>query len=418
MEKQDDLCQLECQDQESMEHSIESDSESEPDEYSTDYDSMSDSDYEAEETCQEQQEKTTFDELIAPEESVVFNIFSRLSVHCLLKCKAVNKLWKSLIEDKYFISELHLDRAPCHYFPPFTNNNYILDSFCGLVWVTREDPGLVMKHYISNPATRQVLHLPDPNHALLRSPQTYKAPTISRLKSYIALNSFSHECKLLLECRLTNSQGIMEHALETFEVGRDFNWTSIGRKTGLLDDPDYDAEDLARMIHVRNMGVLHFIQVLVVGSCKFLRVRSIDVWDDKYVVTNGLPRRISFNILKAHFIDLDDCLAIAEINHQDLHLLKMTKYVGGVLRWNTKKMIVPLTFLSKQPYSNEIDQVVPWGFKSDVLRFKFKNEVFDYDTKTERIDKIDELVLRDEQLKVGEFEYFPSLMKLEGMIGG
>ncbi|KAF4386963.1 hypothetical protein F8388_006918 [Cannabis sativa] len=269
-----------------------------------------------------------------------------------------------------------------------------------------------VNYSIVNPATRQILDLPDPNHAILRSPYVDNHAPAIHLLPLIAFNRKTHECKLLLECRRVNNQGVEEHALETFEVGKDINWRSIGRQTGFLHFPD-----VIKLMYVRTSGELHSIRVLLIDEGIALSVLSINAWDDMYLVNNGLPRDVHFNLLKACFIEWDDCLAIAEIIGLDLHLLKMTKYDGGDLRWSEQKRIVPLTFLNTEPYSKERDQISPAIFQSTVLWFNFRRRMsFSYDVKAKRINKI-ELPRPKRELfdTVTKFQHFPSLVKLQGM---
>ncbi|XP_060971047.1 uncharacterized protein LOC133037684 [Cannabis sativa] len=349
-------------------------------------------------------------EMLAQNKALMSDILSRLPVRSLLKCKTVNKFWKSLIENKYFVSVLHLDRAPYLHFQPVNQNSYIIDSFCGLVLkMSNQNP---VNYSIVNPATRQILDLPDPNHAILRSPYVDNHAPAIQLLPLIAFNRKTHECKLLLECRRVNNQGVEEHALETFEVGKDINWRSIGRQTGFLHFPD-----VIKLMYVRTSGELHSVRVLLTDEGIALSVLSINAWDDMYLVNNGLPRDVHFNLLKACFIEWDDCLAIAEIIGLDLHLLKMTKYDGGDLRWSEQKRIVPLTFLNTEPYSKERDQISPAIFQSTVLWFNFRRRMsFSYDVKAKRINKIElprpKRELFDTDTK---FQHFPSLVKLQGM---
>ncbi|KAM6585168.1 hypothetical protein CsatB_012170 [Cannabis sativa] len=91
------------------------------------------------------------------------DILSRLDVKTLVKCKAVKKLWKSLIEDTLFVSVLHFNRSSLDSFDPQPYDDYvttILDSFCGLVWSSYSAGNF--PHFLHNPAIGKALYLQDP----------------------------------------------------------------------------------------------------------------------------------------------------------------------------------------------------------------------------------------------------------------
>ncbi|KAF4350894.1 uncharacterized protein LOC133033533 [Cannabis sativa] len=380
------------------------------------------------------------------------DILSRLDVKTLVKCKAVKKLWKSLIEDTLFVSVLHFNRSSLGSFDPQPYDDYvttILDSFCGLVWSSYSAGNF--PHFLHNPAIGKALYLQDPMKGHLGTGT-----------GRIAFNRATHECKLQY---MYNDWDLL--TLQTFEVGKDIEWQCIGsgRQRGILDVPeeviikicpekfkgsfrrslsfhvlsvqrspkvDLDDKELKvfrrRKFEIRCSGVIHYIDVFSEEYKETKRNRvtllviSNNIWDDIHIFNYGFPNGTSFDLMKAEFFECDDCLAISEIIGEDLHFLKMTQYDGGDLRWSERKTIVALTFLCTEPYLAEKDGVLPILCQSTppLLWFSFnRGRPFSYDVQALSIEKFGPPQPKREYFhevnRIRRMIYIPSLVNLQGM---
>ncbi|PON64805.1 F-box domain containing protein [Trema orientale] len=335
---------------------------------------------------------------------MITEILSWMPVNSLLRSKCVSKEWLSLIQDPCFVS-IHMRRATATPLSLHDEADLILDddrfriidSFSGLLLKQNIE---THKYHLCNPATRQMLHLPDPNHGVLCMPD----PNLGTFFTLSAYNSCTHECKLAFTYYSLNKEGVEQRVSEILSVGRDDRWRPLRHQ------PPREDGKVVMECFLRSEGEFHSVKTVQNGQDLELKVLSFDIWKETFVAST-LPRGIFLDLSETFLFLWDSCLAVSEITEEALHVMVLEHCTGG-FRWSRSKIVVPLRFLREETYPKE--KLVPVRGTSSDLWFQFKEKIeFCYHVETGKIKGTKPLLPKK---KKHPYEYRPSLVTLEGMI--
>lgn len=334
---------------------------------------------------------------------IITEILSWLPIDSVVRFKCVCKNWYFLIvHDRQFIAK-HMGRT-CHIrlkfvskregdkFITILDKNFEMKTFCAGLVVEKSLTNSQVR--IRNPVTHQILYLPNAREGT-RSMD-------------LALNPSTHECKLV--CFYDKDS---EVGFEVLTIGKDEQWRPMKHpNTDLLKCSGKPAlQYYMGSLHCDGVG--QFFQVTGDEKDWNLKIHSLDILSECFSTTT-LPRGFYINwqdILSFHW---NRCLAFAHIAKEKLTMLVLEDCKQH--KWSENKTILRVTFLEDHMTLLK-DRFFVVNAQSDhLIQFRFKDRVITYDLKKEKIEKVTDIVQRNNSFVVGIFE--PSLIALKGMKTG
>ncbi|PQQ15326.1 F-box protein [Prunus yedoensis var. nudiflora] len=328
---------------------------------------------------------------------MIIEILSWLPVESLLRFKSVNKNWSSSMEEYSFISK-HMNRTRP------VRLKYRLTKQPGCIALGSEEnyeckfivAGLVLEKHsssqacrIRNPATHQVLYLPDAHVGVNLMVSTF--------------NSSTGEVKLVTSYRENNEVGF-----EVLTVGKDENWRPLKHPNQGLSNKQAKIRQFL-LADKADARVCYCAETLTDGEDMYLEVHCLDLWSETFM-TATLPGGVFSDLSKARVISWNQSIAVVDIIDEALHALVLEDFKEQ--KWSRYKNIVPVKFL-KQTQFPEGESIVPSSVDSDELRFIYNNGqiVLMYDMKTHKVKSF----IRRRFDGEGWGNHRPSLMSFKGM---
>lgn len=268
---------------------------------------------------------------------IISEILSWLPVESLLRFRCVCKQWCLLLtQDHQFIAK-HSDRASplllqCMISPGQIlydeNFKFLYRLFGGLlVEMSLKNSGV---YRIRNPATHQVLYLPDAHEGTDQID--------------IAFNSFTHECKVVC----VHGEDGEEVGFEVLTVGKDKQWRPLKHPNqDLLKQHGKQAlKQKYWPAAYKAEGLGHFTQLISDGKDLYLEIQSLDIWSERFT-TNTVPRGFFADLNEVSVLTWNHCLAVRNMTEENLNVLVLEDFKEH--KWSQNKIIVPLKFLKDHP---------------------------------------------------------------------
>ncbi|ONI11856.1 hypothetical protein PRUPE_4G130300 [Prunus persica] len=288
---------------------------------------------------------------------MIIEILSWLPVESLLRFKSVNKNWSSSMEEYSFISK-HMNRTRP------VRLKYRLTKQPGYIALGSEEnyecmfivAGLVLEKHsssqvcrIRNPATHQVLYLPDAHLGVNLMVSTF--------------NSSTGEVKLVASYSENNEAGF-----EVLTVGKDENWRPLKYPNQGLSNKQAKRRQFL-LADKADAGVCYCAETLTDGQDMYLEVHCLDLWSETFM-TATLPEGVFSDLSKARIISWNQSIAVVDIIDEALHALVLEDFKEQ--KWSRYKNIVPMKFLKETRFP-EGGSIVPSSVDSDDLRFVYNN---------------------------------------------
>ncbi|PRQ44415.1 putative F-box domain-containing protein [Rosa chinensis] len=335
-----------------------------------------------------------------PFDSIV-EILSWLPVESLLRFKCVCKRWCSLIQDYNFILK-NMDRTSTMllFYPCKSHDeNFEFVSSCAGLCMEKsasESASNSTVFRIRNPATHQVLYLPDP------------PPYTSSVD--FAFNSLTGECKVL--CFYWEKLYLNVPAAFGFKVitiGKDEQW----RPLELPDQNKLRKKRAFRGYYSRVNkveGVCHLFQIITFtdeDEDMYLEVQSLDLWSEHFT-TNTLPQGVSLDWNEVSVLRWNNCLSVGYMKEESLDLMVLQDYKER--KWSPNMIIIPVKGPKKNDgrpkFAKEITKIPSTEFDLHI------NDEGDY-----RLSSVRKEEMREAKCgETGEILHKPSLVSFKGIM--
>ncbi|PON64816.1 F-box domain containing protein [Trema orientale] len=327
-------------------------------------------------------------------------ILSWLPVESLLRFKSVCKEWCSLIETEYFIQK-HMSQVT----PISLKDNKFQSIKARSFSILYVSDGLLLEkdfahqnYRLRNPATHQVIYLPNPC-----------LDGILHRGFEFDFNPSTGEGRLVCECLEMDMSRFLavDKGLKLLNVGRDRSWKFLRR-------PMWEGKGQVEVVRAYDVdpmrdGEIHFVRIICSENQLSLDVLSFDVRRE-YIAINTLPKGVFSDFSKGVFpFWWDNRLAVADIIEEGLHVMVLEKYRNQCRwSWSRNKTVIPLRFLGGNIYQKE--ELVPLEATKKELWFRYGRDLkVCYDMKIEKITQT--IALKTNHA----LEYRPSLRTLRGM---
>ncbi|KAF9612357.1 hypothetical protein IFM89_039075 [Coptis chinensis] len=249
-------------------------------------------------------------------EEIYLNIFSRLHIRYLIRCRCVCKFWHTLISDPYLVSmhlthpqgkepdlilvvnEYEKDDESGNYrtrknlytvenigcndeavkplpLPPIDLNPFafcIKASFDGLIWLTNSWTPSSKSFYVWNPCTGEILRLPSPRTMMSKTSIFFGFDHNSSLNDYTLFGLFSNT---------NGSDNNLEAEVWTLGSG---SWRRIGK---VPFAPKFSTDC------VSTVGALHWLSEDINPHSVYVGVCSFVIGNNKEFQFTPLPRKIT-----------------------------------------------------------------------------------------------------------------------------
>uniref|UniRef100_A0A5B7BHY0 F-box domain-containing protein n=1 Tax=Davidia involucrata TaxID=16924 RepID=A0A5B7BHY0_DAVIN len=324
---------------------------------------------------------------------IIIEILSWLPVKILVRLKCVCKQWYALIQDRHFI-EKHISRANS----VVHQHNRIVDTpapgswhvVCGCDGLLLEKSNTSYKYWIQNPATCQILELPDPHDGSFGITFSF-IPSTGNYK---------------LVCVYDNKEETGNEGCEVLTVGSDDSWRPL--KIPNLHDLNKKRD---RVSVVSAGAAVHCIRVYNVGSNIYEEVVSLDLETECFTITS-LPQGLIPDWKEVWSLDWDGKLSLANRVKEDLYVFVLEDYKKH--KWGEGKRVVPLGFM-KENQEDMNRNLIPLIARGGDLWFWLKDKkIFAYNIST---GTITHTVPAPEGYQISKVTYGcpPSLVTLKGM---
>lgn len=323
---------------------------------------------------------------------LITEILSFLSVKCLSRFKCVSKSWRAAIEEHYFIMK-HYSQAKCvHLYDRQggealyrTNETFVaLYSIAGLL-LERTDS--FRKYRVRNPATKQVLDLPDPHEIYLHMMPMY----LSNSKKYKLAYFYSNSAKKFGGCKILTMEKVLKwRTLEVPNSLRNMDSVNLGRNCTVA---------VGDMIFVYNRAISE-IACIDMESERFSSIKIPQLQD--FISDSENIRLQRWN----------NQLSVTKLEHTNSGW-KLSAWIMEDFKkqkWAEKLIVVPLNFMVQYPNTMDRDillQSVHMDWLSLVVQKKHRVV---YHVKSNRVS-----VTSAPAGHGYSIYYFPSLMHFDGM---
>lgn len=246
----------------------------------------------------------------------ISEILSWLPVECLLRFKGMCKQWCSLIKDYKFVLK-HMERtSPMLLLYPCKSNDAnfeFVSSSAGLCMEKSVSNSRVFR--IRNPATHQVLYLPD-------------VPPYTTTVDF-AFNSFTGECKVLCVYWDKIRRNVdAKFGFKVLTIGNDEHWR-------LLEIPDQNKLRNKSVLQGCSTavdkveGVCHLLQTIRVTDNEedlYMEIHSLDLWSECFI-TSTLHRGDFSDFNDVQFLLWNNCLTVGYATETSLeYFLVLEEY--------------------------------------------------------------------------------------------
>ncbi|KAL3522095.1 hypothetical protein ACH5RR_014929 [Cinchona calisaya] len=264
-------------------------------------------------------------------------ILTRLPVKSLLRCKSVCKLWKTILEERFFIEEhRNLSEMVYEYRDEMTNetgdNEEVFECKCVLDGLLLERNNLTGKYRIRNPATKKILNLPDPGEHTVLYVQMFYVPKTGHYKlvNIYCQNGTEH-----------GGCGVLSL------IGTDLKWRALNIPS--LYDLGFKRQ---RTFYINIRQMFYFIRICEAGFGEESEIVCLDVGSECYVNVKIPQAFFSGGIYDIHAFYWEDKLSLGGLVEQELHVWILEDYKNQ--KWAERKIIIPLLFLSEYPNKTDI----------------------------------------------------------------
>ncbi|XP_004305537.1 PREDICTED: F-box protein At5g65850-like [Fragaria vesca subsp. vesca] len=208
------------------------------------------------------------------------------------------------------------------------DDNFEFVSSCAGLCMEKSTASNSTIFLIRNPATHQVLYLPDP------PPYTASVD--------FAFNLSTGECKVI--CFYCEKPFINVDAAFGFKVitiGKDEQWRSLE----LPDGNKLRKKAVFRGYYTRVNeveGNCHLVQIIRFTDEEedmYREVQTLDIWSEHFT-TNTLPEGVSLNWKEVHVVRWNNCLSVGYTKEESLDLWVLQDYKEQ--KWSPNKIIIPV----------------------------------------------------------------------------
>ncbi|XP_068316497.1 putative F-box protein At1g47790 [Pyrus communis] len=348
-----------------------------------------------------------YSKCVAPQQvvlpfEIIIEILSLLTVESLLRFKCVCKQWRLLIQDyKFFVK--HRDRTnyvlplsyrynqKSHKTVALSKEDFKLSCLCAGFYVELSVTSQVCR--IRNPATRQVLYLPD-------------APKGTRTLD-LAFNSLTGECKVASIYRRKAKKTGYLVGLEVITIGRDEKWRPLKYSSPNL--LEYGQWLLQQSCCVKDKveWIVHLPEIIKHGQDLCVQIQSLEPWSER-ITNTVLPRGVFSDLTKVSFFLWINCPAVVEVADEALNIMVLEDFKEH--KW-TPNITVPFNFLKDNRHLKDQIHFVK-SCSADQLRFYAGgDQLYTYNLRRRSIEDTEYSQIAEEQLA----RHSSNLMTLKGM---
>ncbi|KAL6141548.1 hypothetical protein ACLB2K_059836 [Fragaria x ananassa] len=272
------------------------------------------------------------------------------------------------------------------------DDNFEFVSSCAGLCMKKSTASISTIFRIRNPATHQVLYLPDP------PPYTASVD--------FAFNLSTGECKVIcFYCEKPFINVDAAFGLKVITIGKDEQWRSLQ----LPDGNKLRKKSVFRGYYTRVNeveGNCHLVQIIRFTEEKedmYIEVQTLDIWSEHFT-TNTLPEGVSLDWKEVHVVRWNNCLSVGYTKEESLDLWVLQDYKEQ--KWSPNKIIIPV----KGPKKNDGRPM----FAKDIAEIFFYR--IDLHISDEGEYRLSQVMKEEIRTETGEIIHKPSLISFKGIM--